>query len=411
MIIKVKSSFMSLIYNALSGDAFSEMKHLRKNFIAQTLWLFASIKGRINFLQLERFSRFCEQYFRIGFQMKFDFLAFNSALLKEHLSDTLAVAMDPSYISKSGKCTAGVGYFWSGCASKAKWGLEICGFAVVDVIANTAYHLSAFQSPTAEKLKETDTTLLSHYAGLVSKNGTQWKEFSNYLLADAFFSKKPFVDQVVQSDMHLVCRFRDDADLKYIYTGEQKGGRGAPKKYDGKVNVKNPNMQYFTMEEQNQDYILYSAVVYSKALKRKVRLALVVFLDKNGQPATRKLYFSTDTSMRAYLVFKYYRSRFQIEFIYRDAKQHTGLCHGQGRSAEKIDFHVNAALTTVNLAKIQHKQMENHAKENFSMANTKTLNHNALLLERFIQVFGINPDTAKNQKKIKELLEYGRMAA
>ena len=38
-----------------------------------------------------------------------------------------------------------------------------------------------------------------------------------------------------------------------------------------------------------------------------------------------------------------------------------------------IDFHWNAALTTINVAKIQHAKDENFAKENFSMENSKTL--------------------------------------
>ena len=132
MIIKVKQDFKALINNTLSNNSFAKMNKPRKCFIANTLWLFACIKGKINFLQLERFSKFCEQYFRIGFQKEFDFLAFNTDLLKGCLSEDLAVAMDPSYINKTGKCTSGVGYFWSGCASKTKWGLEICGFVVVD---------------------------------------------------------------------------------------------------------------------------------------------------------------------------------------------------------------------------------------------------------------------------------------
>ncbi len=50
-------------------------------------------------------------------------------------------------------------------------------------------------------------------------------------------------------------------------------------------------------------------------------------------------------------IVRYYRSRFQIEFLYRDAKQHTGLNDCQARSKNKLDFHFNAALTAVNLAK------------------------------------------------------------
>ncbi len=45
----------------------------------------------------------------------------------------LAIAIDSSYISKSGKKTPHIGTFWSGCASSMKHGLEIMGLALVDV--------------------------------------------------------------------------------------------------------------------------------------------------------------------------------------------------------------------------------------------------------------------------------------
>ena len=47
----------------------------------------------------------------------------------------------------------------------------------------------------------------------------------------------------------------------------------------------------------------------------------------------------------------------------------------------------------------------------FSMANVKTVNHNALLLKRFLCVFAINPNLLKNSQNIKELLMYGTIAA
>jgi len=412
MITKVKQNFTSLIFNVLSDTSFSKMSKPRKYFVAHTLWLFASIKGRINFLQLERFSKFCEQYFRIGFQKTLDFLCFNSILLEKHFpsSSVLAIALDPSYIDKSGKATKGVGNFWSGCAGKAKRGLELCGFAVVDVLSAEAYHLKAYQSPSPDELKNQGSDLLSHYGKLVVEHAKAWLAFSKYMLADAYFSKKPFVDHVLKAGMHLVSRLRDDADLKYLFQGKQNTAKGRPKLYAAKVEVKKPDMQYFSLEEITKDYRVFSAMVYCKAFKRKIRLALVVFY-KNGKETARKMYFSTDLNLTASEVFTYYRSRFQIEFIYRDAKQYAGLCHCQGRSGEKLDFHWNAALTTVNLAKIQHRRDENLNKEKFSMANSKTLYNNILLLERFIDVFGINPNSTLNQKKIKELLVFGKIAA
>ena len=411
MITRIKYDFINLINSALSAYSFSAMNQPRKKFILYTLYLFASIKGRINFLQPGRFGKYCEQYFRINFQHKFDFLPFNTQLLQERLSRDRAIAIDPSYLFKSGKCTPGVGRFCSGCAAKAKWGLEIAGFAVVDTIANTAYHLKAFQSPTPEELKSKDSNLLAHYGGLVLNNARQWLSFSQYLLADAYFSKKPFIDKVREAGMHLVSRLRDDAHLQYLYTGAQKAGRGRDKKYAGKMNVKSPETDYFVLEEDSPQMKVLSAVLHARAFKRNIKVVLVIYYDKQGRETTRKLYFSTDTKMEALKLVKYYRSRFQIEFLYRDAKQYSGLEHCQARSKEKLDFHFNAALTLVNLSKIYHQMNQDTNKGDFSMANFKSLFHNILMLDLFISTFGINPNTTKNQIKIKELLDFGKIAA
>jgi hypothetical protein len=36
-----------------------------------------------------------------------------------------------------------VGWFWSGCANKAKWGLKIGGIAILDLDNHSALHLEA----------------------------------------------------------------------------------------------------------------------------------------------------------------------------------------------------------------------------------------------------------------------------
>jgi len=109
---------------------------------------------------------------------------------------------------------------------------------------------------------------------------------------------------------------------------------------------------------------------------------------------------------------EYYRTRFQIEFTYRDGKQFTGLDHCQARSENKLHFHLNAALTTVNLAKVTHWiSIPKQERKAFSMADVKTLHHNQLLLNRFFCMFGIRPDLKKNKTKIRKLLQYGLIAA
>ncbi len=404
MIINNYPNAISLINRTLSIDKFNCLKESRKKFILTILLCFLSIKDRINFSQLARFSGCCEQFFRIHFENKFDFQSFNLSLILQQKIDECIIAFDPSYIPKSGKSTFGVNTYWSGCAKQAKWGLDICGFAAVDVCRNTAFHLNAVQTPPLP-----DMTLLDYYCSVLKNNFMYFKELSSYLVADAYFSKSTVVKTVLGLGMHFISRLRDDANLNYIYRGGQSGKRGAPKKYDGKVDPKSPDMNHFSKIVVCDELTIYSAQVYSVAFEMNINLAIAVF-HKNGKEMARKLYFCTDPEMDARKIVSYYRSRFQIEFIYRDAKQHCGLTHCQARSGNKLDFHFNAALTAVNLAKIEWLQSAPAATQSFSMSSYKTMYNNDLLLRLFIRKFGINPNTKKNSKIIKELRDYGKIA-
>jgi hypothetical protein len=394
----------------LENSTLIKLNKSRKDFIVCVLWHILSIKGKINFLQLGRFSSYGEQTFRNQFEKKFDFFSFNKLLINQSSSNERIVALDPSFIPKAGKSTYGRGRFWSGVAKSAKFGLDICGFAVVDIVNNTALHLNAWQTPSADELASNGLNLLTYYASIITDNAKKFKEFSDYMVADAYFSKNPFVTAVLSSGLHFISRLRDDSVLKYKYTGNPTGKKGAPKKFSGKVDVKNLDLNYFSLDLFSDDIKIYSSIVYSKAFKRDIKLAVAIFY-KDGKEITRKLYFATDLKLAGEKIVQYYRSRFQIEFLYRDAKQFTGLNSCQARSQKKLDFHFNASLTAINLAKQDWLANKTDAYKAFSMADYKTLYNNTLMLERFMCVFAINPYTAKNQKIFKELLDYGKIAA
>lgn len=154
--------------------------------------------------------------------------------------------------------------------------------------------------------------------------------------------------------------------------------------------------------EQGQGRIL-SAIVYCRALKRNVRLCIWESENKK----VRKLYFSTDTKMEALDVLDYYRTRFQIEFCYRDSKQFTGLTDCQSRDLDKLHFHFNASLTSVNLAKV--KALEKGCV--LSMASVKVLCHNLFLMQRFISVLGIKPNQEINRRLWEEGVKFAAIAA
>jgi len=410
MIPKVRKIIKYHIFSILNDNVFEKLNKSRKDFIVNVLWHILSIKGKINFLQLGRYSKYSEQTYRNQFEKKFNFFSFNKLLIDQVASGERIVALDPSYIPKAGKCTYGRGKYWSGVAKAAKWGLDICGFAVVDIVNNTALHLNAWQTPSADELTKKGLNLLTYYASLVTENAMKFKEFSYYMVADAYFSKKPFVDAILSSGLQFISRLRDDSVLRYRYMGERTGKKGAPKKFKGKVDVKNLDTTCFSLDLSTGDIKIYSAVVYSKAFKRDIKLAVAVFI-KDEKEVARKLYFSTDLNQGGEKIVRYYRSRFQIEFLYRDAKQFTGLTSCQARSENKLNFHFNAALTAVNLAKQDWLSNKTGTYKPFSMADYKTIYNNTLMLDRFMCVFAINPNTAKNRKIVKELLDYGKIAA
>ena len=84
-----------------------------------------------------------------------------------------AIAIDPSYISKSGKKIPWLGYFWSGCAGEYKRGLEIMGNRVIDVDNHECMTLGSVQSPDTKTLNNIDKTLVDWYAGyLINRKRT-----------------------------------------------------------------------------------------------------------------------------------------------------------------------------------------------------------------------------------------------
>ena len=150
-------------------------------------------------------------------------------------------------------------------------------------------------------------------------------------------------------------------------------------------------------------YKLYTADVWAVSLKREVRVVIVDYLDPDKKTQTRKVFFSTDLSLSARDIFDSYRTRFQLEFVFRDAKQFTGLTPCQARNKEALAFAFNASLSSVNVARAYARQ-EGH---NLSVGATKTLLHHAAMVDRFIAMSAKHANLRLNNTDFKELLFYG----
>ena len=122
--------------------------------------------------------------------------------------------------------------------------------------------------------------------------------------------------------------------------------------------------------------------------------------------------YCTDLTLKPQKIFNYYTARFQIEFTYRDAKQHTGLTHCQARNRKQLHFHFNMSLAALNLARIQH-QLNNPGKLKhlFSMASFKRRQANEMMLNLFFAKLDLDPNLKKIQTVYQKLINFGTIAA
>ncbi len=377
-------------------------------FVLHILELWLSMNCRYVFTNMERWGARVEKSYRGMFQKFFDWFAFNYELVKQSCQGDIICVFDPCFVKKSGKKTYGLARFWSGTAGKALKGLEVGCLCFVEARAGTALHGLAKQTPSVASLQKKGKTLVDHYVGIIKKHLKQILSLTRYLAVDGYFMKREFIQPLVKKGLHIITKMRRDANLRYLCGGPKRHGRGRPKLYEGKVDVSVINKEKIPCCYRDKEVRVYAGVLYAVQLKIKVLAAFVYYKGKTGP----EIIISTDVDMDALQMCRYYGLRFQVEFLIRDAKQHTGLEDCQARSKEKLYTHFNIALTAVSLAKCAYwLPLPSEQRGSFSMVDVKMMHMNQLITTRIFD----NLDLDLSERKIKYLydncLNFGRLRA
>jgi hypothetical protein len=233
-----------------------------------------------------------------------------------------------------------------------------------------------------------------------------------YHCVDGYYAKKKYIDEVVRLDLHAITRLRSDADCLFLYTGPPPTRRGARRKYAGKVNFQDlSRFEDLGTREEEPHLHLYTAVVWHKTLKRRLRL--VVLLNRKDPAKPRFIVLgSTDPELNGHKLVALDAARFQIAFLFRDSKQFTGLLDCQARAASALDFHFKAALATLNLVRAEDLCMQPGQEPHVvSMASWKQGQFNERLLDVFMKQLALDPTWVKNHACYDELRTYGAIAA
>lgn len=380
----------------------------RHTFFASLVETWLALPVRYTLLNLGRFGSYCEKSLRLHFQKPFDFATFNSTVIKAHCGKSLIAAFDPSYVPKSGKHTHGLGKWWSGKDQCSLKGLEISSLAIVDTEARTAMSLEVVQTPSKEELEKNSQNLVSHYVNVIKKRLPILKLMVKYLVADGYFMKHDFIQPLVKEGLHIITKMRPDANLRYLPTAVKEKKKGRPKLRGKKVDCSKIDTTHIIQVGQDEQTVYYSGIVYCVALKALVRIVYIQDLKSKRYD----ILLATDTELQPELIVTYYRLRFQIEFLIRDAKQYAGLEECQARSENKLNFHFNMAFTVVSMGKAATwLALPTEKREAFSMRNLKVMYYNKFLTERIFA----NLDMDLNCQKIKSLytqcLDIGVLAA
>jgi DDE superfamily endonuclease len=386
----------------------SRLKQTKKpqsKFITHLLGLLLMLPGHATFRNLSRYSPYHEKTFSRWYGSTFDWVSLNQAAITEVVpaEHEQAMVMDASFVPKSGKHTYGLDRFWNGSHSRAEKGLEMSTLAWLDITDNCAYALSVEQTPTSAETSDPEATRMDVYLDQLSRVVKAHDlKFLRYVIADGAYSKQKFVAGVRALELHQIGKLRADAHLRYLYRGPKRPGAGRQKTYDGKVNWRDL-WRFERLETEDEHIVLYHQVLNHVQLKRNLQVVVVV----HTQRQRYAVLFSTDVDLEPQRLYRYYKARFQVVFLFRDTKPFTGLSDCQARSKAKLDFHFNASLSAVTFAKLEARHQNGHGNHVCSMASLKRRAFNQHLVDRICEHLANGQSLEKSSPDYEALCNYG----
>jgi hypothetical protein len=397
---------MRLLQSVLS--CLKQTKKPQYKFVTHLLGLMLMLPGHATFRNMSRYSPYHERTFSRWYGRDLDWVSLNKGAITEVVppEHEQALVMDASFVPKSGKHTYGLDRFWNGSHSRAEKGLEISTLAWLDITENCAYGLSVEQTPPSAETSDPAATRMDVYLDQLSRVVKAHDlRFLRYVITDGAYSKQKFVTGVRALELHQIGKLRADAHLRYLYQGPKRPGPGRQKTYDGKVTWSDLS-RFERLDTADEHIVLYHQVLNHVQLKRNLQVVVVVHTQRNRYVVL----FSTAVNLAPLTLYRYDKARFQIEFLFRDAKQFTGLSDCQARSQAKLEFHFNASLSAVTFAKLEARPQNGNGDQAFSMASLKRRAFNQHLVDRICEHLANGQSLEKSSPDYEALCNYGIIA-
>ena len=303
--------------------------------------------------------------------------------------DIYLLAGDEVVVTKAGNKTFGLDRFFSGILQRAVPSIAFFSLALISTSSRRAFPLRLEQVVRTEEEKaaskakaaakktkhpadkrkpgrpkgsknapKTEANLSPELQRIQSMLQAQLKLIAQrvplvYLTLDGHFGNSPSCQMVRGCGLHLISKLRSDAALYFPYEGPYQG-RGPRRKYGTKLTITSLPA-HALREKRGEDGIetsIYQVEVLHKEFAQALNVVVLVKTNLASGAQGHVLLFSSDLGLAFDKVVEYYSLRFQIEFTFRDAKQHWGLEDFMSVTATGVRNAANLSLFVVSLSSV-----------------------------------------------------------
>ena len=172
-----------------------------------------------------------------------------------------------------------------------------------------------------------------------------------YFVYDGAFGNNPCLQMTRACSIDLISKLHCNAALYFPYQGAYSG-RGPHRKYGDKLDYAHLPKQHLKASEV-EDKVrtdTYRMCLWHKDFPQQLNITIIHKTNLVNGKQGQAVLFSSDLELSWENMILYYRLRFQIEFVFRDAKQHWGLEDFMNVKEQAVMNAANLSLFMVNIS-------------------------------------------------------------
>ncbi|MGB1272335.1 MAG: transposase, partial [Endozoicomonas sp.] len=226
-----------------------------------------------------------------------------------------------------------------------------------------------------------------------------------YFVYDGAFGNNAAVQMTRQTGLHLLSKLRNNSALYFEWQGVYSG-KGKRPRYGERVDytaLPTACLKSDQLKQQTRTRI-YQFTGVHKTFADKLNVVVIHKQNQETGKLAHVVLFCTDHDLNWELLVEYYRLRFQIEFNFRDAKQHWGLEDFMVVNQQGV---TNAAYLSLFMVNLSQAIMTTTGEA--SILDLKARHHGLRYAEEAFKILPENANVISFEAWVKKIPVLGRI--